>query len=220
MNTRKEEQTMKTTKTVLAALWRLGRGTATIMGLAMLLALSVGLASTALAGTGIGARFDLGKTNTVNAVSKLVGNVAGPSLQIDNNSANGAATALNLLVEAGKAPMKVNPEAGTATNLSADKLDGKSADEIGVNGLEQVFSDSAFNSTDFKQVTASCPAGKVVVGTGYDIFDDKQGIQEATDFGVIAVFPGIEDVSVRVAEQAPTSANWGVTANATCATGP
>ena len=80
MNTRKEEQTMKTTKTVLAALWRLGRSTATMMGLAMLLALSVGLASTALAGTGIGARFDLGKTNTVNAVSKLVGNVAGPSL--------------------------------------------------------------------------------------------------------------------------------------------
>ena len=35
--------------------------------------------------------------------------------------------------------MKVNPEAGTATNPSADKLDGKSADEIGVNGLEQVF---------------------------------------------------------------------------------
>ena len=38
-------------------------------------------------------------------------------------------------------------------------------------------------------MTASCPAGKVVVGTGYDIFDDKQGIQEATDFGVIAIFP-------------------------------
>jgi hypothetical protein len=46
---------MKTTNTVLAALWRLGRGTAKMMGLAMLLALSVGLASTALAGTGIGA---------------------------------------------------------------------------------------------------------------------------------------------------------------------
>lgn len=208
---------MKTT--ARKVMW-VGRATVFLVGLAVIVALTVGLASTALAGTGIGARFDLGKTNTVNAVSKLVGNVAGPSLQIDNNSANGAATALNLLVEAGKAPMKVNPEAGTATNLSADKLDGKSADEIGVNGLEQVFSDSAFNSTDFKQVTASCPAGKVVVGTGYDIYDDKQGIQEATDFGVIAVFPGTEDVSVRVAEQAPTSANWGVTANATCATGP
>ena len=160
---------MKITKAIVSRIWWLGRGTATVMGVAVLRALTVGLASTALAGTGLGDRFDLGKTNTVNAISKLVGNVAGPSLQIDNNSANRAATALNLLVEAGKAPMKVNPEAGTATNLSADKLDGKSADEIGVNGLEPVFTDSAFNSTDFKQVTASCPAGKVVVGTGYDI---------------------------------------------------
>ena len=75
MNTRKEEQIMTTTKTVLAALWRLGRGTATMMSLAMLLAVSVGLASTALAGTCVGARFDLGKTNTVNAISSLVGSV-------------------------------------------------------------------------------------------------------------------------------------------------
>jgi hypothetical protein len=220
VNTRKDEQAMKTTKTVLQALWRLGRGTASIMGLAMLLALSVGLASTALAGTGIGARFDLGKTNTVNAISKLVGNVAGPSLQIDNNSANGAATALNLLVEAGRAPMKVNPKAGTATNLSADKLDGKSADELGVNGLEQVFTDSAFNSDSFKRVTASCPAGKVVVGTGYEFADDQQGIQEATNFGVIAVTTGTDLVEVSAAEQAPTSANWVVTAIAICAPAP
>jgi hypothetical protein len=104
VNTRKEEQTIKTTKTVLAALWRLGRGTATMMSLAMLLAVSVGLASTALAGTGVGARFDLGKTNTVNAISSLVGNVAGPSLKLDNNSTGSGATALDLQVQPGKAP--------------------------------------------------------------------------------------------------------------------
>jgi hypothetical protein len=48
---------------------------------AVVLALTVGLASSALAGTGAGARFDLGKTNTVNAITKLVGSVAGPGLQ-------------------------------------------------------------------------------------------------------------------------------------------
>lgn len=58
------------------------------------------------------------------------------------------------------------------------------------------------------------------MGTGYQIFDDRPGFQEATDFGVIAVFPGTEDVSVQAAEQAPTSANWVVTAIAICATGP
>jgi hypothetical protein len=35
----------------------------------------VGLASVALAGTGVGATFNLGKIDTVDAVSTLVGNV-------------------------------------------------------------------------------------------------------------------------------------------------
>src|SRR5215210_6697153 len=104
----------------------MARTTTTLVGLAIMLALVFGVATTALAGTGIGARFDLGKTNTVNQVSKLVGSVAGPSLLIDNNSTNAAATALDLQVEAGKAPMKVNSAAKVA-NLNADELDGMDA---------------------------------------------------------------------------------------------
>ncbi len=110
----------------------IARGTALTLGVAVMMALLLGVATTALAGTGIGARFQLGQTNTVNAITKLVGSVAGPSLQIDNNSAD--ATALDLQVEPGKAPMKVNSAAQVA-NLNSDKLDGKSANEIGVNGL-------------------------------------------------------------------------------------
>ncbi len=104
----------------------LARATTTVVGLAIMLALVLGVATTALAGTGVGARFDLGKTNSVNQVSKLVGSVAGPSLQIDNNSANASATALDLQVEPGKAPMKVNSD-GQVANLNADKLDGQEA---------------------------------------------------------------------------------------------
>jgi hypothetical protein len=100
-----------------------GRATVFVVGLAMILALTVGLATTALAGTGVGARFQLGQTNTVNAITKLVGSVAGPSLRIDNNSTNAAATALDLQVEAGKAPMTVNSQTKVA-NLNADALDG------------------------------------------------------------------------------------------------
>ena len=70
-----------------------------------------------------GATFNVGQTNTANAVSKLVGSVAGPSLQIDNNSTNANATALDLQVEAGKPPMKVNSQTKVAL-LNADKLDG------------------------------------------------------------------------------------------------
>ena len=64
---------IKLMKTILSKIWWLGRGTATMMGVVVMLALTVGLDSTALAGTGVGARFDLGKINKVNAVSaKLV----------------------------------------------------------------------------------------------------------------------------------------------------
>ena len=120
---KKKELAKKTMGTVLAATMWAGRATTFMVGLAVVLALTVGLASTALAGTGVGARFDLGKTNTVNAVTKLVGSVVGPSLQIDNNSADAAATALDLQVEPGKAPMKVSSDVKVA-NLNADKLDG------------------------------------------------------------------------------------------------
>lgn len=40
------------------------------------------------------------------------------------------ATALNRTVSAGKAPPTVNATAGTATNLSADKVDGKSGEDL------------------------------------------------------------------------------------------
>jgi hypothetical protein len=109
---------------VASKVMRILRGMALTMGVAVMLALTVGLASTALAGTGVGARFHLGQTNTVDAISKLVGGVAGPSLLIDNNSTNATATALDLQVEAGKPPMKVN-SATKVANLNSDKLDGK-----------------------------------------------------------------------------------------------
>ena len=151
---------IKIAKTLLSRIWWLGRGTATVMGLAMLIALTIGLASTALAGTGVGARFDLGQPNVVDAVSELRGSIRGPMLSITNQNTGkvcdepaterlaarstpgepptppgpvpipspcttSPAPALGLNVSSGQTPMTVNPSAGTATNLSADELDGK-----------------------------------------------------------------------------------------------
>ncbi len=116
-------------KLIVGGVWRLGRVTATMMGVALLLALTVGAASTALAGTGVGARFDLGKTNTVNQISKLVGSVAGPSLTVDNNSAAVGATALDLQVEPGKPPFKVN-SATEVQGLNVDSLDSKNSSDF------------------------------------------------------------------------------------------
>jgi len=198
-----------------------GRATTFMVGLAVILALTVGLATTALAGTGVGARFQLGKTNTVNAITKLVGSVAGPSLQIDNNSTNANATALDLQVEAGKAPMRVNSET-KVSNLNADELDGKSAGEIGVNGLERVGSTSPSNSESPKSVFASCPAGKEIVGTGALISGGKIGAfpNQETDVVIDDVHPFPTSLTVAAYEEEPTNANWDVTAIAICAIAP
>jgi hypothetical protein len=97
--------------------------------LAVVAALTLATASVAVAGSGVGGVFNLGKTNTVNAITKLVGSVPGASLIIDNNSTDTAATALNLQVEPGKTPMKVNSTTKVA-NLNADRLDGKDSTEL------------------------------------------------------------------------------------------
>ena len=118
------------TKTIFSKVALVGRATTFLVGLAVILALTAGVASSALAGTGVGGVFNLGKVNTVNAITKLAGSVPGASLVIDNNSTDSAATALNLQVEAGKAPIKVNSQTRVA-NLNADKLDGKSSEDVG-----------------------------------------------------------------------------------------
>ena len=112
-----------------------GKATTFAVGLVVILALTVGLASSALAGTGVGATFNLGNVNSVNAISKLVGSVAGPSLQIDNNSTGKGATALDLQTEAGRPPLKVNSDA-RVVNLNADEVDGRDSTSFatGVNG--------------------------------------------------------------------------------------
>jgi hypothetical protein len=128
----------KLAKTILAGVWWLGRGTATIMGIAVMLALTVGLASTALAGTGIGARFDLGKINKVNAMSTLVGNVDGPLLTLKNTNDPFIRTFRNVPLsletrpDAGgqrPAPMQIDSDT-LVQSLNADLLDGKGAAEF------------------------------------------------------------------------------------------
>jgi hypothetical protein len=148
-----------------------GKTTTFMMGLAVILALTVGLASTALAGTGVGARFDLGKTNTVNAVTKLVGSVAGPSLQVDNNSTNAAATALDLQVEPGKAPMKVNSDA-QVVNLNSDKLDNlDSSAFFRSTYIEEKATDSNGTGSPGALDPIFCDAGDFAMGGGYSAVD-------------------------------------------------
>ena len=114
-------------KTVFGKVMWVGRATVFVVGLAVILALVFGVAVTALAGTGVGAPFNLGKINSVNAISTLSGSVGnGPMLRLDNNSATGSAAALNLQVEPDKQPMYVNSQTKVG-NLNSDLLDGQDA---------------------------------------------------------------------------------------------
>lgn len=201
---------------------RVGRATTFLVGLAVILALTVGVTTAALAGTGIGAVFNLGQLNPVDAASRLVGSVAGPSLQIDNNSTGKGATALDLQTEAGRPPLKVNSDA-RVVNLNADEVDGRSVGEIGMNGLERVSAVSAVTNSDSpKFATAHCPAGKVVVGTGYNIFGGQSGSLPNGQANLVigTLLPSSTFVAVEAYEEEPTNASWHVTAYAMCVNAP
>jgi hypothetical protein len=206
-------------RTVASKVMWVGRATVFLVGLAVILAVMLGLASAALAGTGVGAAFNLGKTNTVNRLSQLVGSTDKPMLRVTNKSVGTDATALTLQVQSGHAPMRVNSNT-QVTGFNADQVDGQDVTQIGVNGLQRVEVQSAENSVSSKQATASCPSGKVLVGTGFDILGAKSGTSpnQETDVMMDFVIPGSTSVTAAAYEDEPTSANWIVKAIAICAT--
>jgi hypothetical protein len=143
---------MKVMKGALGRLWRLTRATSLVVGLAVMVALVGGVVSLALAkppvsgepppaGGGTAASILKGVTNTATAVTTLI------------NSGTGAA--LNLVVQPGQPPLTVNDGAGTATGLSADKLDGKDSTAF-VSATDGKAPDSelldGIDSTKFAQV--------------------------------------------------------------------
>ena len=181
-----------------------GRATVFLVGLAVILALVLGVATAALGANGD--FFRVGQSNFASAVSVLDKSGAGP--------------ALRLLVDSG-APLAVNSST-KVSNLNADRLDGKHATQIGVNGLQEVVVVSASNSDSPKSAQASCPAGKRVVGTGYDILGGKSGAppNEVTDVVVDEIQAFSTFVEVLAFEEEPSSSNWSVTVSAICATAP
>ncbi len=110
----------------------------------------------------------------------------------------------------------------TAKAADAETLDGKDSTQIGVNGLQRVEASSAESSASPKQVTATCPPGKILVGTGFDIFGGKSGTDPNTRTDVVTdfVIPGNVSVTVAAYEVNGTIANWHVKAIAICAQAP
>lgn len=151
------------------AMW-VGRTTAAMLGLAIALSLVLGVVTMALAAVP-GDPFKLGQINTINALTQLVGNRNGPMLLVDNNSTGAGAHALNLQVDPGNPPLRVNANSGTASNLSADRLDGKDqrafADVSELDAREVILSSTGPLPV---QTTFTSNGGTLVVmasGTGY-----------------------------------------------------
>jgi hypothetical protein len=84
-----------------------------------------------------------------------------------------------------------------------------------VPGLQVVSVTGAFDSANLKEVTAFCPAGKRVIGTGFHLLGG-QG-----DVILDDVRPQADRVTVSAGEdQDGTTANWKITALAVCAFAP
>jgi hypothetical protein len=111
-------------KTIFSGVWRIGRATALILGLAMMLAMVLGLASVAFGADGDAWR--LGRANVATAITTLAGplGVNGPIVRLVNNNTGTNDTALELRVQTGEAPMRVNSST-RVDNFNADQLDGQ-----------------------------------------------------------------------------------------------
>jgi hypothetical protein len=193
-------------KTMAVAV-RIGRATALFLGLAVMLAATFGVATTALAGTGVGAAFNLGATNTVNALSSLVGSTAGPMLKVDNN---GTGSALQLEANAGKSPLTVNADAGKATNLNADKLDGKDSSGFYAVGSKVADADKldGKDSADFarasRQTVVVAPIG-TAQENGTALSNALGGITDASEAKpyLLKLEPGVYDLGTGTLNMKP-----------------
>ncbi len=81
------------------------------------------VASAAFAGSGVGAIFNLGKNNGVNATTALSGSTNGSQLSVINTNTGSGATGIGISVRGGKPPLTVNSST-QVKHLNASYLGG------------------------------------------------------------------------------------------------
>ena len=151
-------------RTMARKAMRIGKTAVFGLGLMVALALMLGATTTALAAVP-GDPLELGEVNDIGAAATaLIGDRAGGVLQIANK---GSGTALNLRVSANQPPLTVNPVAGKATNLDADKLDGQEAADFAPARAYFREVQGAGRANAFGDATARCDPGDLVITGGY-----------------------------------------------------
>jgi hypothetical protein len=152
-----------TTRSVAAKVAWVGRTAAMVFALALVLALVVGIGTAALAAVP-GDPFKLGRTNTIDQMSTLVGSASGTLLRINNE---GSGPALDLRVESGEVPMNVNSTT-RVNGLNADQVDGKSANDFVSKDKTYTVNTAEAGSGGGADETvfADCDSGDRVLGGG------------------------------------------------------
>ena len=85
------------------------------------------VSTAALAGTGIGGVFNLGRTNTTNASTVLRGSTKGQQLRVVNSASTGSSTTgIGIHTAANEPPLAVDSKT-KVNNLNADLLDGQTS---------------------------------------------------------------------------------------------
>jgi hypothetical protein len=208
------------TKAIFARVMWVGRATVFLVGLAVILAVMFGVASMAFAANGD--PWILGQNNAATAITRLAGGVGvdGPMLQLDNNNDGTNATALDLEVEQGKPPMRVNSQY-KVVNLNADQVDNRSVNQLaaaalGSNGTKAADSDKldGLNQSDFihsdviKRETAQSTGTALSDGTRYL---DGSCPMSSSAFQLLSGGPANIDKGTVLLESFPISANtWRV----------
>jgi hypothetical protein len=166
---------MKSMKATLRRLWHLTRATSIAVSLAVVVALVGGVVSGAVAATPTTTTATAllkGVTNTATAVTTLVNSGTGAALSLEAKSGY---PALNLKVPSDNPPLTVNPEAGTATDLSADELDGKDSKAFVSATADGKAPDSELlDGIDSKKFAQVEPDGKVANADKLDGMDSAQ----------------------------------------------
>ena len=231
-------------RSVAGKIMWVGKATTFCVGLAVVLALVLGVGTRALAALP-GDPFKLGQSNRVDHLSALVSNLSGAVLKVDND---GSGVALELRVgdpaaaPATKtvAPMKVDSQ-GKVTNLNSDELDGKSAsdflpaggkaaDSDKLDGLDSTQFMGTFagrmdahtetNSTPMKTITVQCPGTSRVVDGYAQIVPDTVALSPIPVALQTVGSYGDNFWKATASEMVPYDGNWGISVNVLCVKSP
>jgi hypothetical protein len=201
-----------------------GRATVFMVGLAVILALVLGVATTAFGANGDAWR--LGQSNVATAITRLGGiaGVDGPMLRLTNNNADANDTALDLKVQSGEPPMTVNSDAMVA-NLDADKLDGRDSTSFADGTAGKATNADLLDGKDSSEfvptntnafIRNALYRNESDLGAGQTLGDGTQTMSASCDTGDVMLSGGPANIAptTDVLESFPSSINaWTVRVN-------